>query len=163
MLYLYDFLIYKLQTFDDTLFHCKRCLKTSEFRWSFPIIGINLFYLHCITKLLIHCVKSVQIRSFFGPYFPVFGLNTKIYGVNLRNQCEYRKIQTRKNSIFGHFMQWKVTNRIELKYQSSDACILTRVIFHFWWKTNNECLSVYFQKKCCVRGDFYLRLESQSL
>ena len=72
MLYLYDFLIYKLQTFDDTLFHCKRCLKTSEFRWSFPIIGINLFYLHCITKLLIHCVKSVQIRSFFGPYFPVF-------------------------------------------------------------------------------------------
>ena len=40
---------------------------------SFPIIGINLFYLHCITKLLIHCVKSVQIRSFFGPYFPVFG------------------------------------------------------------------------------------------
>ena len=23
-----------------------------------------------------HCVKSVQIRSFFGPYFPAFGLNT---------------------------------------------------------------------------------------
>ena len=29
-----------------------------------------------------HCVKSVQIRSFSGPYFPVFGLNTEIYGVN---------------------------------------------------------------------------------
>ena len=39
----------------------------------------------------------------FGPYFPVFGLNTKIYGVNLCIQSEYRKIQTRKNSVFGHF------------------------------------------------------------
>ena len=35
-------------------------------------------------------------------YFPVFGLNTEIYGVNLRIQSEYRKIQTRKNSVFGH-------------------------------------------------------------
>ena len=23
-----------------------------------------------------HCVKSVQIQIFSGPYFPVFGLNT---------------------------------------------------------------------------------------
>ena len=28
-----------------------------------------------------HCVKSVLIRSFFDPYFPVFGLNTERYGV----------------------------------------------------------------------------------
>ena len=33
-----------------------------------------------------HCVKSVQIRSFSGPYFPAFGLNTE-----------------QKNSVFGHF------------------------------------------------------------
>ena len=38
-----------------------------------------------------------------GPYFPVFGLNTEIYGVNLRIQSEYRKIQTRNNSVFEHF------------------------------------------------------------
>ena len=31
-----------------------------------------------------HCVKSDQIRSFSGPYFLVFGLNTEIYSVNLR-------------------------------------------------------------------------------
>ena len=36
-------------------------------------------------------------------YFPVFRLNTKIYGVNLRIQPEYRKIRTRNNSVFGHF------------------------------------------------------------
>ena len=41
--------------------------------------------------------------DFSGPYFPVFGLNTKIYGVNLLIQSEYRKIRTRKNSVFGHF------------------------------------------------------------
>ena len=26
----------------------------------------------------LHCVKSVQIRNFSGPYFLVFGLNTEI-------------------------------------------------------------------------------------
>ena len=39
----------------------------------------------------------------YGPYFPVFGLNTKIYSVNLRIQSEYRKIQARNNSVFGQF------------------------------------------------------------
>ena len=48
-------------------------------------------------------MKIVQIQSFFYPYFPVFGLNTEIYGVNLRIQSEYRKMRTRKNSVFGHF------------------------------------------------------------
>ena len=28
-----------------------------------------------------HCMKSVRIRSFSGPYFPAFGLNTERYGV----------------------------------------------------------------------------------
>ena len=28
--------------------------------------------------------QSVQIRSYSGPYFPVFELNTEIYGVNIR-------------------------------------------------------------------------------
>ena len=40
---------------------------------------------------------------FPGPYFPVFGLNTEIYSVNLRFQSEYRKIRTRNNSVIGHF------------------------------------------------------------
>ena len=40
---------------------------------------------------------------FSGPYFLVFGVNTEIYGVNLRIQSEYRKIRTRENSVFGHF------------------------------------------------------------
>ena len=49
----------------------------------------------------VHCVKSVQIRSFSGPYFPVFRLDTNIY--YLRIQSEYRKIRITKSSVFGHF------------------------------------------------------------
>ena len=29
-----------------------------------------------------HCVKSVRIRSFSGPHFPAFGLNTERYSVS---------------------------------------------------------------------------------
>ena len=50
-------------------------------------MGYTYFFLSFISTLLtdevlyILCVKSVEIQSFFnGPYFPVFGLNTKIYG-----------------------------------------------------------------------------------
>ena len=47
--------------------------------------------------------KVSEYGVYSGPYYPVFGLNTKIYSLNLRIQSEYRKIQTRKNSVFGHF------------------------------------------------------------
>ena len=50
-----------------------------------------------------YCMKSVQIWSFSGLYFPVFRLNKEIYGVNLRIQSEYRKIRTRKTSVYGRF------------------------------------------------------------
>ena len=41
-----------------------------------------------------HYVKSVLIRSFSGPYFPAFGLNTERYSVSLRTQSECGKIWT---------------------------------------------------------------------
>ena len=47
--------------------------------------------------------KVSKYGVFSGPYFLVIGLNTEIYGVNLYIQSEYRKIRTRKNSVFGHF------------------------------------------------------------
>ena len=42
-----------------------------------------------------HCVKSVRIWSYSGPYFPAFALNTERYGVSLHIQSECRKIRTR--------------------------------------------------------------------
>ena len=44
-----------------------------------------------------------KYRVFSVSYFPVFGLNTEIYSVNLRIQFEYRKIRTRKNSHLDTF------------------------------------------------------------
>ena len=35
-----------------------------------------------------HCVISVRIRSYSGPYFPAFGLNLERYSVSLRIQSE---------------------------------------------------------------------------
>ena len=43
-----------------------------------------------------HCVKSVCIMTFSGPYFPAFGLNTERYVISLRIQSECRGIQTRE-------------------------------------------------------------------
>ena len=34
------------------------------------------------TLALLHCVKSVRIRNYCGPYFPAFVLNTETYGVS---------------------------------------------------------------------------------
>ena len=38
-----------------------------------------------------------------GPYFPVLGLNTEVYSLNLRIQSEYSKLRIGNNSVLGHF------------------------------------------------------------
>ena len=46
-------------------------------KWSSVIVARGVFR--------VHCMKSVRIRSFSGPYFPSFRLNTERY----RIQTEY--------------------------------------------------------------------------
>ena len=51
-----------------------------------------------------HCVKSVLIRSYYGPHFPAFGLNTEIrsmspYSVQMRENVD------QNNSEYGHFLR----------------------------------------------------------
>ena len=46
------------------------------------------------TSFNLHYVKSVCIRSYSGPYFPTFGLNTERYRVSLHIQSKCGKIQT---------------------------------------------------------------------
>ena len=58
---------------------------------------------HWLSMGYIHCVKSVQIVVFSGPYFPAFGLNWTEYFVSHRIQSECWKIRTRKNYVSGHF------------------------------------------------------------
>ena len=38
-----------------------------------------------------HCVKSVDIRSYSGPYFPAFGLSNSEYGHFVRSECDFGK------------------------------------------------------------------------
>ena len=56
--------------------------------------------------------------SFSGPYFPVFGQNTEIYGVDLGILSEYRKIRTRKNSVF---TPWGPENKDQKKLRIYSA------------------------------------------
>ena len=42
-----------------------------------------------------HCVKIVRIRSYSGPHFLTFGLNTERYGVSRRMQFKCGKMRTR--------------------------------------------------------------------
>ena len=50
---------------------------------------------------IFHCVKSVQIRSFFLPAFSQIWTEYGDLWSGILSECE--KIRTRKNSVFGHF------------------------------------------------------------
>ena len=71
----------------------------------------------------LHFVKSVPIRSFSGPYFPVFGLNAERYGVSLRIQSKCGKMRTRKtpntdtfHAVWIELGIFRVNNRRLLNY-----------------------------------------------
>ena len=61
-------------------------------------------------KLITHWVSSTQwgvskYGFFSGLYFPVFGLDTENYRVNLSIHKEYERKRTRKNSLSGQISQ----------------------------------------------------------
>ena len=51
--------------------------------------------LNCYNCSIYTAWKCIRIRSYSGPYFPTFGLNTERYSVSLRIQSEYGKIRTK--------------------------------------------------------------------
>ena len=64
----------------------------------------------------LHCVKSVRVRSFSGPYFLAFGLNTEIYSARMgrggdtdQNNSEY------VCSLFSNFLSLYATKSYLLK------------------------------------------------
>ena len=57
-----------------------------------------------IIPYIITAWKVSKYGVISGPYFPEFRLNTEIYELNLRSKSPYSvRIQTRNNSVFGHF------------------------------------------------------------
>ena len=70
--------------------------------------------------------KVSKYGVIFGPYFPAFGLNTEIYRVNLRVESECREIQTRNNSVFGHF--WRSVN-LGQKLNHCFTCLFPNALY----------------------------------
>ena len=127
--------------------------KTSKFLRSKNISGpyhhqlfkniIILQHLSCLnsTKLhLTHCVKSVRIRSYSGPYFPTFGLNADQnnikYGHFLRS--EYRVVITEM------YISWMfISSRYIKKKETSMELFLVLAVgsgkfFHFKSQLSSE-------------------------
>ena len=74
---------------------CK--LNKSEWKWARPVD-------YSIVSEVKHSLcESVQIRSFF--WSGIWRFFLVYYAVNLRIQSKYRKIRTRKRSVFGHFLR----------------------------------------------------------
>ena len=70
-----------------------------------------------------HCMKSVLIWSFSGPFFLTFGLNMERYSVSLRIQSKCRNIRIRKtpntdifhavkNSAAPHFSVFRIDKKL---------------------------------------------------
>ena len=68
---------------------------------------------------------------FPGPYFPVFGLNTEIYSVNLCIQCKYGKMRTRKNCAFRHFLRSALPDC--RNYSKFNTFRINRFVSSFAW------------------------------
>ena len=67
--------------------------------------------------VLVHCVKSIHIRSFSGPYFIAFGLNTEWYrstylSVFSQNVWKYGPEKLR---IWTLFTQWLLARYLPIK------------------------------------------------
>ena len=104
---------------------------------------VNVILYQCqrfkIKGLWVTAWKLFKYGVFSGPYFPAFGLNTKMYVVNLRIQSKYGKIRTRKNSVFRQFlcnesltifMQW-VFNK-DWRWESQTSQLMLRSPFVMW-------------------------------
>ena len=91
--------------------------KTLKYVWSFFNImyqWVNLFL--SVLPFISHCVKSVQIRSFFWSVF--FCIRT-----------EYRKIRIRNNSVFEHFS--RSVSFYEVGWTYYHGCMIEIQLFSF--------------------------------
>ena len=78
----------------------------------------SFLFLPCVAWFLFfQWVKSVYMRSYSGPHFPTFGLNTERYGVYLRVQSECGKIRTRiapnTNTFYAVFVLYILSAIVE--------------------------------------------------
>ena len=80
--------------------------------WLIYIAKTRVWQYLGILLYILHCVKSVCIRSYSGPHFPVFQLNLERYGLSLSIQFECREMQTRIAPNMGTFYTVLVSSYI---------------------------------------------------
>ena len=88
-------------------------------------------------KSIYHSVKSVRIRSYFGPYFPAFGLNMEGYGVSLHIQSECGKMGTRITPNTDTFHAVHVISALLLqKTKAKDHAVILERRLELWENGN---------------------------
>ena len=96
----------------------------------------------CAINASYHCVKSVRIESYSGPYFPAFGPNTKRYSVSLRSQSKRGKIRTRITPNTDSFYAVYSPNRMiiseahDMQGPNDSWLRSVRNVFNFFEKMN---------------------------
>ena len=66
----------------------------------------NILRIMQFNSCFVHCVKSICIRSYSGPFFSAFWLSTERYVASLRIQSECWENTDQNNSEYRHFAQW---------------------------------------------------------
>ena len=92
-----------------------------------------------------HCVKWVHIRSFSGPYFPVFRLNTKGYSYHSVFGQNAKKYRPGKLQIGILFTQWILC----LKYLVNFVLLLMDWKPSMLFKTILIILTIIFNTAYC--------------
>ena len=80
----------------------------------FEFLFLNSLFCHFHE---VHCVESVQIRSFFWSLFSRIWTECGEIRSISRIQSECGKIRTRKNSVFGHFSRSDVWIKLNNLFQ----------------------------------------------
>ena len=102
----------------------------------------------------LHCLRSVRFRSYSGPYFLAFGLNTERYGVSLRIHSECGKLRTRTTSNTDTF------HALLSEYKIENVKIFTQSL------TKIFCIRVFNVGGClasCLTFKPFLTLDLQRL
>ena len=109
------------------------CLPAVKHDYSSHLQSMTLATIRIRLTSIFHCVKTLQIRSFFWSVFSCI-------------QSKYRKMRTRKNSIFGQFFsQWLLN--------TAAALTLIQIIvpiFHMLTFLISNIMSLICNRKCIL-------------
>ena len=97
-----------------------------------------------------HCVKSACIRSYSGPHFswifPVFGLNTERYSVQIRENTAGQS-----NSEYGHFLRSAFRYSRKKEWKELMFELVNNFKTFFWRRCWCFCAWLWSNKKAAIK------------